>query len=171
MKHFLHYHYTISLDTFVLYMYLLQIIWVYWQVVLTVNLFWHGKGPCLEHLVVAEECLLYWTSLHTLPVLPYAAAKICFWCYFKLCWYYFGTYDKFRSLTDCLVLQEKKAQGWRLWNETVIASLQLQPRLLPRRRWTSCKPVRSWLLVSEVPYCSHAMSGLWSWFVIHKNIV
>ena len=73
MKHFLHYHYTISLGTAVLSLYSLLIMLVYWQIVLTVNLFWHVKGPCLEHVVVAEECLLYWTSLNTLPVLSYVA--------------------------------------------------------------------------------------------------
>jgi len=46
-------------------------------------------------------------------------------------------------LTDCIILQGKKVQDWRLWNETVIASWQLQPRPLLRRQWTSCKPVRS----------------------------
>jgi len=59
MKHFLHYHYTISLGTVVLSLYSLLIMLVYWQIVLTVNLFLHVKGPCLEYVVVAEECLLY----------------------------------------------------------------------------------------------------------------
>jgi len=39
MKHFLHYHYTISLSTVVSSLYLLLIVLVYWQIVLTVNLF------------------------------------------------------------------------------------------------------------------------------------
>jgi len=39
MKHFLYYHYTISLGTVVLSLYLLLIMLVYWQIVLTVNLF------------------------------------------------------------------------------------------------------------------------------------
>jgi len=59
MKHFLHYRYTISLGTVVLYLYLLVIMLVYWQIGLTVNLFRHVKGPCSEYVVVAEECLLY----------------------------------------------------------------------------------------------------------------